>query len=58
MGDNNGEMKGYLDILKGHPDILSCYKGCLLGGAVGDALGLSLIHIFLVITLSPLLPII
>lgn len=39
LGDNNGEMKGYLDILKGYPDILSCYKGCLLGGAVGDALG-------------------
>jgi len=32
LGENNIENK------KSH-DILNCYKGCLLGGAVGDALG-------------------
>ena len=32
LGDDNGETKS-------NHDILSCYKGCLLGGAVGDALG-------------------
>lgn len=32
LGENDGERKS-------NHDILNCYKGCLLGGAVGDALG-------------------
>lgn len=35
MGDNNGKTEDNYDILS----CLNRYKGCLLGGAVGDALG-------------------